>query len=283
MVPIVATTIKHLGIIVMDFLRRHLLWLLIICYFALVTAPVLAQDADYYGDDALYDEYDEYAADRAIHGGVYDPLEPVNRAIHGLNQVVDTLLLEPIARGYVAVTPYPVRDGVSNMLDNLREPVNMANALMQGDVAHGFVSFWRFILNSTFGVAGLFDFASANTDLTYRREDFGQTLGHYGIGHGPYLVLPLMGPSSLRDAIGFGVDVVIDPMTYALGDGTYIRAGVTVLDSRADALPITDDIDANALDPYATYRSTYLQYRAKQVEKTHTDMQRYYHMPRCRS
>lgn len=190
-----------------------------------------------------------------------DPIEPVNRAIFTFNDFVDMILIEPVARAYHAVLPDPVEDGVHNVLSNLTAPVVLVNAALQGDVEHAFVTLWRFILNSTFGLAGIFDFAEANTGLMHRSEDFGQTLGVYGVGAGPYIVLPLLGPSSVRDVVGTVFDTVIDPVNYAKPAVVYTRTGLTVIDSRVKALPVTDDIDANALDPYSAFRSAYWQYR----------------------
>jgi phospholipid-binding lipoprotein MlaA len=196
-----------------------------------------------------------------------DPLEPMNRAIHGFNMILDDMILEPVARAYRTVIPAMVRERVTNVLQNIQEPVNMINAFLQGDVEHGFTSFWRFVLNSTFGIAGIFDFASVNSDLEHRVEDFGQTLGHYGVGPGPYLVLPIFGPSNFRDAVGLAADIASNPLTHVREDVVQAAWATSVaLDQRSRALDITDDIEANALDPYATYRSTYQQFRRKQVK-----------------
>ncbi len=198
--------------------------------------------------------------------GYEDPLEGWNRGVYAFNEFVDSILLEPLARGYKAVMPARAERGVSNAIRNLGEPVNMLNSLLQGDVEQGLNSFWRFILNTTLGVGGLFDFAAHNSSLVYRDEDFGQTLGVWGVGSGPYVVLPILGPSSVRDTGGFVVDMVSDPWNYMLEwDGIAIRAGVTAIDRRASMLTVTDEIDMNSLDPYATMRGYYLQYRENQV------------------
>jgi phospholipid-binding lipoprotein MlaA len=201
---------------------------------------------------------------------VYDPIEPVNRAIQGFNDVVDTVLLRPIAIGYQAVIPQPARESVTNALRNLNEPVNAVNALLQGDPNHMFTSIWRFVLNSTLGIGGLFDFAGSNAGLQYRKEDFGQTFGHYGAGPGPYLVLPLLGPSNVRDTFGLALDIVSNPFTWVIDwEANLVRAGLTVIDTRERNLDFTDDVAKTSIDPYATYRSAYTQYRVKQIN-THT-------------
>lgn len=232
-----------------------------------------AKDAD----DASYSSYKSETAGSAVS----DPLEPMNRAIHGFNQIVDKALLKPVAQVYRAAVPAYGRQRVTNVLNNINEPVNMVNSLLQGDVDHAFTSFWRFTLNTTFGIAGIFDFAETNANLKYRKEDFGQTLATWGVGHGAYLVLPIIGPSSLRDTVGFVADIFTNPYTYMVDDaGNIARGVVTAIDTRTRTLDFTDDVERNALDPYATYRSSYTQYRAKQVRDT-TAGKRYSRTPVC--
>jgi phospholipid-binding lipoprotein MlaA len=199
---------------------------------------------------------------------VDDPAEGMNRAVFKFNEVVDNIILKPVATGYRAVVPKPGRKMVHNFLTNMESPVVLVSSLAQGDVHHAFVTFWRFVLNTTFGVGGLFDFASENTkDLVYRDEDLGQALGKWGAGPGPYLVLPIIGPSSGRDAVGLVLDVFADPFTYALEDDEiYIRYGLTTVDARERRLDIIDDIYRTSIDPYATIRSAYLQRRQADVE-----------------
>lgn len=196
---------------------------------------------------------------------VNDPLEPMNRCVFKFNQVVDGVLIKPIAIAYKTVTPKPVRKGVSNFLDNLTSPVSFANAVAQGNPEQAFSVFWRFVLNTTLGVGGIFDFAGYH-GLNARSEDFGQTMGYYGMGHGAYLVLPLLGPSSLRDATGRVADLYIDPLDNFMSDEQRIGISTaTVIDTRASKLKITEEIDRTSIDPYATYRSAYFQYRANEV------------------
>lgn len=213
------------------------------------------------------DRMDESYADANVE--VYDPIEPVNRAIQGFNDVVDTILLHPVAVGYRNVVPQPARESVTHALQNLNEPVNAVNALLQGDTYHMFASIWRFVLNSTLGIGGLFDFAGTNAGLKYRKEDFGQTFGHYGSGPGPYIVLPIIGPSNLRDTFGLALDIAANPFTWGLEPAVnYVRAGATVVDTRERNLDFTDDVARTSFDPYATYRSAYTQYRVKQINTT---------------
>lgn len=193
-----------------------------------------------------------------------DPIEGFNRAIFTFNQGVDTVLIRPIAWGYKYIMPQYGEERVTSFFTNLGEPVNFLNSGLQGDSDQAFNSLFRFLINSSVGVAGLYDQAQY-AGLPYRREDFGQTLGAWGVDHGFYLVLPLLGPSSGRDGVGRVVDMFSDPFNYINDDVTRIAltAG-KVIETRAGLLEITDQFD-QAIDPYATYRSAYLQRRLDQV------------------
>lgn len=195
-----------------------------------------------------------------------DPWEGFNRAMFSFNEVVDNVVLKPVTRAYRFIAPEPVREGVHNVVRNLGAPVRIANNLLQGDVDQAFNSFWRFVINSSVGIGGVIDVA-ANTDLKKREEDFGQTLGAWGADSGPYLVLPIIGPSSARDALGRVGDLAMDPFTWYLDDeAAYAYYGTRVLDGRDQTLDVTDEIYRTSLDPYATIRSAYLQKRQAQVE-----------------
>lgn len=195
-----------------------------------------------------------------------DPFESLNRGIYSFNEAVDTVLLKPVAQAYRGIVPEYGRERVSNVLTNLKQPIVFANSVLQGDPQNAFSSFWSFVLNSTFGVAGIFDFTGAATDLHVRKEDFGQTLGVWGFGSGAYIVLPILGPSSARDALGLGVDTVGDPFNWGSNEFVITRAVVTAIDARADTIELVDDVNKTSLDPYATFRSAYLQKRESQVK-----------------
>jgi phospholipid-binding lipoprotein MlaA len=200
---------------------------------------------------------------------VYDPLEPANRAIFTFNEYADMLLIKPLAQGYDFVVPDAGKRGVTNVLNNLSMPVVFVNSLLQGDPENSFEALWSFILNSTFGVAGVFDFTGTNTDLSVNSEDFGQTLGAWGAGSGPYLVLPLLGSSNMRDVLGRGVDYATDPITYAESDQLAIgKIALTTLDVRYRSLKLVDDIYDTSLDPYVTFRSAYDQRRNALIANT---------------
>lgn len=192
-----------------------------------------------------------------------DPLEGFNRGVNDFNNVFDRYLLDPVAETYSYVLPRFAQNRVYHFLDNIEAPVVFANSLMQGDAQNTFVTFWRFIFNTTLGVAGLFDMATEMGVPPRNHEDFGQTMGVWGVGHGAYLVMPFFGPSSLRDAPGKVVDVLINPFTYALKPVESIAIGVTqAVDSRARFDERYERIRDSSLDPYTTFRSLYLQRRA---------------------
>ena len=195
-----------------------------------------------------------------------DPWESMNRGIFAFNRVADTYLLRPVAAGYRYVTPQLVRTHLGNFADNLSEPLNGVNALLQGDVVQGVQSFWRFIINSTIGLAGLNDVATV-AGIPQRDEDFGQTLAVWGVGSGPYLVLPILGPSSVRDAGGRVGNWVVDPVNYVVDSnvaiGIAVGQGIVQRERLIDPI---DDIFASSLDPYVSFRSIYQQRRKAQIE-----------------
>lgn len=200
-------------------------------------------------------------------GEAADPLEPVNRGIYKLNSGIDYILLRPVTRGYQYVVPVKGREMVTNFVENLYTPVVFANSVLQRDPQNSFATFWRFMLNTTLGGAGLFDFASA-TGLENRTADMGQTFAMYGAGPGPYVVLPLIGPSNMRDALGRLGDAFLLPTNYSNED--YITYGVlalTVLDTRSNNSKLIDDVNNTSLDPYATFRSGYTQRRATTIQR----------------
>jgi phospholipid-binding lipoprotein MlaA len=203
------------------------------------------------------------------NGEISDPLERMNRATFAFNDVLDRALIEPVTRGYRAIVPHPLRMGVRNFLRNLRSPVNVANQILQGDIEGGASDVARFAVNTTIGVGGLFDVAK-DMGLPYEYEDFGQTLGTWGVGQGPYLVIPVLGPSTFRDAAGLAVDSFADPVRIYLYNTDqegwdYARIIMTGIDTREQLLDAINDLRRNSIDYYAAMRSTYGQHRAAQV------------------
>lgn len=199
-----------------------------------------------------------------------DPWEGFNRKVYAVNTGLDTVVMKPVAKGYRFVVPAPMRDYIHNALDNLNEPVVFMNQVLQGQFKYAGTTFLRFVANSTFGVGGINDFASI-IGFKGHSGDFGQTLAVYGVNSGPYLMLPLFGPSTVRDGIGMGVDTVADPWNYVISKNiqwvTYARFGLTAVDARERALDQLDEINRTSIDPYASIRSLYLQHRDAEVRR----------------
>lgn len=198
-----------------------------------------------------------------------DPLEGLNRGVYKFNDVADKALIKPVAKAYKFVAPTPVRKGVNNFFNNLGSFTTVFNDLLQFKFASAFTDAGRFIINSTFGLAGLIDVAGMD-NIPVHKEDFGQTLGYWGAGNGAYLVLPFLGASSVRDTTGLVFDTVTtDPVTYAHNIGqvrlhNQIRAA-QFIDKRTELLDAKDIVDDASLDPYAFTRDAYLQRRANLV------------------
>jgi phospholipid-binding lipoprotein MlaA len=197
---------------------------------------------------------------------INDPIEPVNRAIFEFNMVADEWVLEPVARGYRYVAPQPVRRSVANFLANLRSPVIFANDLLQGERDRAGVTLGRFMINTTLGVFGLFDPATAFGYLPHQ-EDLGQTFGVWGAPAGPYLMLPLLGPSTVRDATGRVGDWFIHPFSHCCldADDRLGLFGTGAVSDREANIELFDDLRANSLDLYATIRSAYVQRRQAEI------------------
>jgi phospholipid-binding lipoprotein MlaA len=205
------------------------------------------------------------ASPAAAQDDANDPLEPFNRTIFSFNELIDLMLLEPVSIVYGHL-PSPVRTGVRNVLDNLRSPVILANDAMQGEGDRAGVTLARFMINSSLGILGLFDMATA-FGYPKHQEDFGQTLARWGTGEGPYLVLPLLGPSNARDTVGIVVDgFALDPMAYLAPTdvriGRYATDGV---DTRYRLDPAIRDLRQNSIDRYAAFRTVYRQRRAAEI------------------
>ncbi len=194
-----------------------------------------------------------------------DPLEIPNRMFFAFNEALDFAVIRPVAVTYRYIVPTGVRNTVRNFLRNLRSPVTLANDLLQGDLDRAENTFARFFINSTIGLLGLFDIAAAE-GYPYHDEDFGQTLGTYGAGEGFYLVLPILGPSSLRDGSGRIVDIFLDPLTYiAPQEFNLGRAVTTGIDFRSRNIEELDSLKADSLDFYARIRSLYRQNRENEI------------------
>jgi phospholipid-binding lipoprotein MlaA len=194
-----------------------------------------------------------------------DPLEPINRAVFKFNETLDETVLQPVARGYRAVLPGLVRTGVTNFFSNLEDLWTGVNNVLQGKVPDGIQDFARFTFNSTFGLLGLID-VSTDFNLPKHNEDFGQTLGRWGVGSGAYLVLPLFGPSTLRDGLGLYLDGFADPVVnlsdVASRNALYANR---LVNTRSNLLDASRLLDEAALDKYRFVRDSFLQRRRNLV------------------
>lgn len=200
-----------------------------------------------------------------------DPLEPVNRAVYDFNEVVDGYVLDPLARGYNEYVPLWGRKRVSNFAYNVSEPVTVLNSVLQGDDVNAFTSLWRFLINSTVGVLGLFD-AASEVGLKPRSEGFGQTLYVWGIENSPYLVLPILGPSTLTNTVGKVADYAANPFNHSEvldAEPVIVHRTASTVSDKSQAVVITDNIKKNSLDPYIGLRTTYLQNFIQRAEDRH--------------
>jgi phospholipid-binding lipoprotein MlaA len=206
-----------------------------------------------------------------------DPLEPTNRVFYAINNGIDTAILRPAAKAYRFLVPEPVRDGVHNVLSNIGTPVQLSNDMLEGNPRRAGDTFMRFVINTTVGVFGVFDVAK-RWGYAKHDSDFGITLANWGVSEGPFLYLPVLGPSDPRDAAGFGVDLAMDPFTWigkppdpGLKAFNWSRFALNAIDTRERLLDPIDQIKKTALDPYATFRSLYRQHRAAQIKELQDD------------
>jgi len=194
-----------------------------------------------------------------------DPFEDINRTVYGFNETVDDNLLEPVSRAYKDHVPEVAQDRVSDFFGNLRDVSTLANQILQFKPVEGVETLGRILVNSTIGLGGLFDVAS-DMGLTTDDEDFGQTMGVWGVEEGPYVVIPLLGPSTVRDGVGLFVDTTSDAnmISKTEGIGFISSSAISIIDKRVELLLVTDMIDLSD-DPYIAMRSSYLQKRKYDV------------------
>ncbi|WP_246116918.1 MlaA family lipoprotein [Denitrobaculum tricleocarpae] len=194
-----------------------------------------------------------------------DPIELLNRFVFAFNDAVDVTLFQPASALYRFVLPEEVRDSVRNFMRNISSPVILANDLLQGEWERAESTTTRFFVNTTIGLAGLFDVAD-DMGYEYHDEDFGQTLATYGTGEGFYLVLPFLGPSNVRDGAGLVVDSLLDPLTYILSSEAAIgRRALSSVDTRSRNIELVEDIKRDSIDYYARVRSLYRQRRESEI------------------
>jgi phospholipid-binding lipoprotein MlaA len=210
------------------------------------------------------------AAIAAGTGGKADPWQGVNRRIYNFNDTLDRNIIKPVARTYSEYTPKPVKKGITNLFSNANDPFVSVNGLLQGKFKQAGSDLGRFLVNSTVGIGGLVDWASG-WGMPKHQEDFGQTLGYWGVGQGPYMVLPILGASTLRDTAGYVVDMAANPVFYVAPAAATIPSGsVNAVDTRANLLKSENVVREAALDRYQFIREAYLQRRESLVNDGNT-------------
>lgn len=246
--------------------KKH--WILLGCLWAVLsacTAPQEHTSTSPESEETASSQEDSTPKDDAAN----DPFEPINRILFVGNRHLDKALLRPLALIYRDTLPDKVQESVSSALDNFQAPVTFANDILQGKGERAAQTFARFAINSTAGVGGLFDVAK-QLDILGHREDFGQTLAVWGAPSGPYLMIPLLGPSSPRDLMGKGADFFLDPATYVFSNNNLNGVGwgikdVDVVRYRADLVDLSDQLEEESVDFYATIRSIYFQKRESDI------------------
>jgi phospholipid-binding lipoprotein MlaA len=220
------------------------------------------------GEETTEDEIEPEEFEEEEEIAISDPLQPWNRLMYHFNDRLYFWLLKPVARGYNAVVPEGARVSVRNFFNNLTMPVRFVNALFQGKVKSAANELARFSINSTIGVAGLFDVAKKKFNLKSQEEDLGQTMGYYGLGEGLYIIWPFIGPSSLRDTIGMVGDGFLTPVNYI--DGAEVVLAIHSYDHvNNTSLEIGEyeDMKESAIEPYVAIRNAYFQYRRSKIKK----------------
>tara|TARA_A100000164_G_scaffold374222_1_gene406819 strand:- start:1762 stop:2544 length:783 start_codon:yes stop_codon:yes gene_type:complete len=210
-------------------------------------------------------------------GEVKDCFEGINRGVFAFNQALDQIIIEPIAKGY-RYLPSPIRSGTSNVLSNISLVVTIPNNVLQGDLGLAGKNTARFVVNSTVGILGIFDPAAKLGLNDYEKEDWGQTFGKWGVGSGCYIVLPVLGPSTLRDATASLINysggnawynITVDEDTHYVSDFDYYASrGMTGVDFRAKNIESFDNLEKNSLDFYASVKSLYLQDRIRKINNS---------------
>ncbi|BET65757.1 VacJ family lipoprotein [Opitutales bacterium ASA1] len=236
----------------------------LVASIACLIAPTL-RAVDLAAEDA--EEYDEYAMPQ-----VSDPLEKFNRTIFKFNGAVTVYVLTPVSNGYTAVVPKKAREGIGNFFSNLAFPLRFTGSLLQGKLDRSAAETGKFLVNSTVGLGGFLKVSDHVPELRVPDEDIGQAFGVWGLGHGPYLVIPVLGPASLRDGLGRICAIPLNPMRWEFAESMdwTVRDGSMVLET-VNGLPATlenlDRITRSAVDPYVAVRNGYIQYRDAEVKK----------------
>ena len=236
--------------------------LIFIIFISVFSSNIIAAESDNVNTDSADFNTGNYEDE------IFDPLEPVNRAIFSFNNFADKIILEPAAKGYKKL-PSPIQSGIGNFLNNLKLPLVVVNQLLQGQGKNAAESSGRFVVNSTAGLLGLIDVAE-KIGLEQKQEDFGQTLATWGVGDGFYIVLPIFGPSNVRDTAGMILTYTTDPINaYAVREGEAwilpLRTATNAIDQRSKIIDEVNALRNNSIDYYAAVRSSYYQNRKAAV------------------
>ena len=250
--------------------------LLVVLFAARDAAWAAAQGVQRPSVNLLNDEFK--ADDLNQRNSVYDPLEPMNRVFFQINDKLYFWVLKPVKTGYSAVVPQDIRKCFGNFFDNIASPVSFVNNLLQGRFEDSGVVLSRFVINTTMGIFGFADEASEVFHLSPRPADFGETLGVYGLGGGIYFVWPVIGPSNIRDSVGFVGDIYAHPVTYLDWDtgeqaGYYMGNRINAMSLGPD---VYEDLKKMSLDPYVAARQAYSEHRQDQIDRqksAHNDVQ----------
>ncbi len=215
------------------------------------------------------DQFADYSESGEEYAGISDPLEPINRVFFHFNDKLYFWFLKPVSSGYKAVVPKPARIGVKNFFSNLAFPIRFVNCILQVKFEGAGYEVGRFLTNSILGLGGFINVAEKQFNMKAYDEDFGQTLGAYGLGNGFYINWPVLGPSTLRDTIGDAGDYFLDPVYYADLDTTYDISikGYEKVNDTSLVIGDYEDLKKSAIDPYIAFRDAYFQYRRNKVEK----------------
>ncbi len=226
-------------------------------------------DTDSFLDDDFddLDDFDDFGGEVADLPSYSDPLEPMNRLFFSFNDKLYYWLLKPVSNTYSAILPFDIRLSIGNFVNNIAAPIRLLNNLLQWKLEESGIVISRFVINSTLGVYGFGDPAFREFGLEPKPEDFGQTLGVWGVGEGIYFCWPILGPSNVRDTIGFAADAYSHPMVYyvdelAVSAGYYVASRVNLLSLNPD---VYEDLKKYSLDPYVSMRQVYLDYRRGKI------------------
>lgn len=242
---------------------------LFLCFKAFAVAVTPTSYSGIFYDDQDNLTLDEYSEDDSPK--ISDPLIVVNKLIFNLNLTIDTFLISPAIETYLFITPKPVRSSIGNFMNNISEPVNFLNSMFQGNFKQAQISIGRFLTNTVLGFFGIMDVAS-DAKLAYSSEDFGQTLASYDVPSGPYLVLPIFGPSSVRDSVGKVADFFMDPFGHSLPrDERDVIDATWLVHKRAESNGVIKVV-RKSLNPYETAKSLYIQNRASQIKTNNREI-----------